>query len=365
MRKKMMLLIAILFLVSCSKRQSQPVSTDYKTMSVQTTNQTLFSEFSASIRGRQTVDIYPQITGTLTSVLVHEGADVRKGELLFVIDQAPYKAALEKAKANVESATAALATAKMTYDSKQDLFNENVVSDFDLQSAKNSWLTQKATLEQAKAELISAKTNLSYTEIRSPASGSAGMVSLRVGALVNSSMSEPLITISDNNEMQIYFSMSEKQYLSYSNKDAANQLFSKNMPEVELKLNDGTRYNQKGKIDAISGIVDYKTGSITVRATFPNPDKLLKSGSTGVLLLPYNKNNCIVIPQEATYEIQDKIFVYRVVDGKAKSTEVNVFPINNGTQYIVESGLTTGDVIIAEGAGLVQDGSAVTTKNKK
>lgn len=342
-----------------------PVSTDYKTMVVDTSDRTLSTDYSAGLRGLHDVDIYPQVSGTLTKVAVKEGATVRKGQLLFVIDQAPYKAALEKAKANVESAEADLSTAKMTYDSKQELFNDNVVSDFDLQSAKNTWLTRKATLAQANAEFVSARTNLSYTEVRSPVNGSAGMVSLREGSFVTAGMSTPMISISDNSKVQAYFSMSEKQYLSFVKEDTSGLISGKNVPQVSLKLTDGTIYECKGDIDAVSGIVDSKTGSITIRATFPNPKGLLKSGSTGSLILPYEQKGCLVIPQEATYELQDKVFVYKVVEGKAKSTSITVFPVNNGTEYIVESGLRKGDVIIAEGAGLVREGSIVTSKKEK
>lgn len=362
MKEKLILMVAVWGLLGCTERKTLPPSVDYKTMVLQTSNQLLYSEYSAVIRGQHDVDVYPQVSGTLTSVQVNEGAQVSKGELLFVIDQAPYKAALAKEKGNVASAQAALATAKMSYESKQQLYQEEVVSDFDLQSSYNSWLTQKAALAQAEAELLNAETNLSYTEVRSPVTGMAGMVSLRVGALVNAGVSEPLITLSDNSEVQVYFSLSEKYYLNFAKRYLEAETLQQDSLAVELRLTNGAKYAYKGRIDAISGVVDSQTGSIAVRATFPNPNRLLRSGSTGNLLLPFHKMDCLVIPQEATYEIQDKVFVYRVVDGKAQSTEVKLFPINNGTEYIVESGLMRGDVIVAEGAGLVREGSVVTAK---
>src|SRR5574344_291783 len=215
MKKVLVLLATVFAAAGCKSGGQMPNSTDYKTLTVTTSDLQLYSSYSASIRGKQDVDVYPQISGKLTDVKVKEGANVKKGELLFIIDQAPYKAALAKAKANVESAKASLATSQMTYNSKKELYKEKVVSDFDLQSAKNSLLTQQASLTQAKAELLNAQTNLSYTEIKSPASGVAGMVSMRTGALVSSAMTSPLISISDNSSMQVYFSLSEKTYLTY------------------------------------------------------------------------------------------------------------------------------------------------------
>lgn len=359
MKKVLVLLMTVFAAAACKGGRQMPGSTGYKTLTVTTSDLQLYSSYSASIRGKQDVDVYPQISGKLTDVKVKEGANVKKGELLFIIDQAPYKAALAKAKANVESAKASLATSQMTYNSKKELYKEKVVSDFDLQSAKNSLLTQQASLTQAKAELLNAQTNLSYTEIKSPANGVAGMVSMRIGALVSSVMTSPLISISDNSSMQVYFSMAEKDYLSYTKGKTQKVSIAEMFPSVRLVTADGSEYSEDGKIDAVSGIVDASTGSISLRATFPNGNRTLLSGSNGTVRLPYNKKDCIVIPQEATYEIQDKIFVYRVINGKTSATAINVFSVNNGRDYVVESGLKKGDVIIASGAGLLRDGIVV------
>ena len=247
----------------------------------------------------------------------------------------------------------------MTADSKEELFRENVVSNFDLQQARNTLRSAKASLAQARAELTNARNNLSYTEIKSPVDGTAGMSSYRIGALVSPSISTPLISVSDNGEMYVYFSMTEKQILALSRQNGSLTNALEAMPEVGLLLSDGSEYPEKGKVDAISGIIDPSTGAVTLRAVFPNADHILRSGGTGNVRLPYEKKGCIVIPQTATYELQDKVFVYKVVDGKTKSAQIAVFGINNGKEYIVEAGLTTGDVIIAEGAGLLRDGMTV------
>lgn len=357
---KSLILTCILVLVtSCKEQKRQTAGSDYKTQKVTLSDRTVYSTFSATIQGKQDVGVYPQISGLITAVLVKEGAAVKKGQTLFIIDQVPYKAALRTAKANVEVAEASVATAKMTVDSKEELFKENVVSQFDLQTARNSLRSANATLAQAQAELLNARNNLSYTVIKSPVDGIAGMSSYRVGDLVSSSMSSPMISVSDNSEMYAYFSMTEKQILALSRQNGSLTDALKAMPEVKLLLSDGSEYQEKGHIDAISGMIDTSTGSVTLRAVFPNSKNILRSGSTGNIKFPYTKKNCMVIPQTATYELQDKVFVYKVVDGKTQSTQVKVFEVNDGKEYIVESGLNMGDVIIAEGAGLLSNGILV------
>lgn len=334
---------------------------NYKTMEVSHGSRTLSQSYTAVINGRQSVEIRPQVSGTITQVCIAEGAQVKKGQTLVIIDQVPYKAALETAIANVKRAEASVATARLTADSKEQLFKENVVSAFDLQTARNSLLQAEATLAQAKAEEVNARNDLSYTEVKSPVDGVSGMLPYRVGALVDASITTPLTTVSDDTEMYVYFSMTESQVLSLIRQYKTLDEAMKQMPEVELKLSDGLTYAHKGRIDAISGTIDTSTGAVSLRATFPNPEHMLRNGGSGTVIFPYIKENVLIVPQEATYEIQDKIFVYKVVDGKATSSQVSVFPVNNGKEYIVESGLEEGETIIAEGAGLVQEGTVVDT----
>ena len=328
-------------------------------MEVSRGTRTLSQSYTAVINGRQSVEIRPQVSGTITQVCIAEGAQVKKGQTLVIIDQVPYKAALETAIANVKSAEASVATARLTADSKEQLFKENVVSAFDLQTARNSLLQAEATLAQAKAEEVNARNNLSYTEVKSPVNGVSGMLPYRVGALVDASISTPLTTVSDDTEMYVYFSMTESQVLSLVRQYKTLDEALKQMPEVELKLSDGLIYEHKGRIDAISGTIDTSTGAVSLRATFPNPEHMLRNDGSGTVVFPYIKENVLIIPQEATFEIQDKIFVYKVVDGKATSSQVTVFPVNNGKEYIVENGLEEGETIIAEGAGLVQEGTVI------
>lgn len=347
-------------LTACTQSAGTSQEGGYKTMTVKKENRLLTNSYSAVVKGRQSVEIRPQVSGTITDICVKEGAKVQKGQVLFVIDQVPYQAALQTAVANVKSAEAAVATARLTSDSKEELFKEKVVSDFDRQTARNSLLEAEAGLAQAKAAETNARNDLSYTVVRSPVNGVAGMSSYRVGALVNSSITTPLLTVSDDEEIYVYFSLTENQILSLVRQYGSVEKALAGMPKVSLLLSDGTTYAHEGTVDAISGTIDTETGAISLRAVFPNPEGMLRNGSTATLVLPYTKNDVMVVPQEATFEIQDKVYVYKVnKEGKAESAQVTVFPLNNGQEYIVESGLQEGDVIVPEGAGLIQENTQI------
>lgn len=354
-------IIGVLSLAGCSqKAEQQSGGGSYPLLTIKPADRNLSVKYSGVIEGKQDVEVRAQVSGKITKICVDEGAHVSKGQVLFVIDQVPYKAALEKAKATVATAEANEANARQTWEGKKMLFQDHVVSDFELNTAQNEYKSAKAALLQAKAELTDAENNLSYTEVRSPVDGYAGMTSFRIGALVSSSTTEPLINVSDNSEMYVYFSLTEKQVLSLTSQYGSLDAALKSFPEVSLVLNDGTVYEKKGKVDAISGIIDKTTGTVSLRAKFDNSDRRLLSGGQANVVVPYSRKQCIVIPQEATYEIQNRIFVYKVVDGKAVSTPIEVFEINDGSEYIVESGLKTGDVIVAEGAGLMKEGTEIT-----
>ena len=351
--------LCLLWLAACKEAPQQSGGAQYKTLTLSPTDRTLTREYTAVVEGRQSVEIRPQVSGTITEVCIDEGAKVRKDQSLFIIDQVPYRAALETATANVRSAEAAVATARMTANSKQTLFDNKVVSAFDLQTAKNSLLEAEAALAQARAQETSAMNDLSYTVVKSPVDGVASMIPYRVGALVDASISTPLTTVSDDEEMYVYFSLTESQVLGLIREYGTLDKTLAQMPEVSLRLSDGQPYAHTGHIDAISGTISSGTGAVSLRATFPNPERMLRNGSSATLVFPYQRDSVLVVPQEVTYEIQDKVFVYRVVDGKATSAQVTVFPVSDGREYIVESGLKAGDVIVAEGAGLLQEGTLI------
>ena len=358
-KQGLLLLGCLVAAVGCKQAPPTQMETGYEVMTVSPTDRMISSAYSATIRGRQDIDIYPQVGGTLTKVSVTEGQRVKSGQTLFIIDQVPYEAALQTAVANVESAKASLATAQLTYDSKEELYKENVVSAFDLSTAKNSLLAAKAQLAQAKAQEVSARNNLSYTVVKSPADGVIGTLPYRVGALVSSNLAEPLTTVSDNSDMYVYFSMTERQILELVAQYGAENFLQK-LPTVSLKLSDGSIYPLKGRIETVSGIIDTQTGSSNMRATFENPNRLLRSGGSGVIMIPMKNDHAILVPQKATYEIQDKKFVYVLNDDSTvTSTEITIASIDNGKEYMVTSGLKAGDRIVTEGVNTLKDGMTI------
>lgn len=354
------IVLSLPLLAACNQsKDGTDSSATYPLLTLQPENKELSVKYSAVIEGRQDVEVRPQVSGTITQVCVEEGAQVRKGQVLFIIDQVPYRAALQKAEAAVATAEANEAVSRQTLEGKEELHRDKVISDFELRTAQNNYKSAQAALRQAQAEQTEAANNLSYTEVKSPVDGYAGMTSYRVGALVSSTMTDPLITVSDNSAMYVYFSLTEKQVLALTAQYGSPDKALASFPEVSLVLNDGSTYEQKGRIDVISGIIDKTTGAVRLRAVFANPSKRLMSGGSVNVLMPYRKNKCLVIPQEATYEIQNRVFAYKVVDGKAVSTPIEVFEINDGKEYIVESGLKAGDTIVSEGAGLLKEGTQV------
>ncbi len=352
--------VLALLLSGCSNRNdSGSAPSEYKTLTVTRSDQTLLSNYAASLEGQQMVEIRPQVSGTITKICFGEGDNVHKGQPLFILDQIPYTAALEVAQANKKSAEAQLSTARLTAESNQMLFDRDVISAYELQTSKNVLAAAEAAYAQAEAQVTTARNNLSYTVIKSPVDGVAGMIPYRVGALVSSSITNPLVTVSDDSSVYAYFSLSENQILDYIRQAGSQEAFLREMPDVELLMSDGEKFDGKGRIDAVSGIVDQGTGSVRMRAKYPNHGRLLRSGGTATVVVPTKLDDCIVIPQTATYEIQERVFVFKIEDGKAVSCPVKVYKLNNGSDYVVQSGLEEGDVIIAEGAGLVREGTPV------
>lgn len=349
--------LVVLLIASCGEdKKKTHEAAKYKTLVVSQKDMTLDRQYSARMTGRQIVEVRPQVSGCIMRICINEGDAVRKGQTLFVIDQVPYRAALEVAVAARKSAEARLATARMNYENETKLQEGQVVSQVSVQTMRNALLEAESALAQAKAQEVNARNNLSYTEVKSPVSGVASMIPWHVGSLVNSNIAEPLVTVADDSEMYVYFSISENQSLDLIAQYGSIESFISKAPAVRLKLNNGQDYDQQGRISAVSGTVDAQTGAVTLRATFPNSGGLLHNGGSATVVVPTHRTNCIVIPQEATYELQNRMFVYRVVAGKTKATPIKLFQQNNGKEYIVEEGLNVGDTIIAEGAGLLKEG---------
>ena len=375
MNKKVWYLISLLavillagyFVYNCWDDEDEEEESvgEYRTLTISTQDFTIVREFTAMVESDQPAEIRPQISGKITQICVKEGAKVKKGQPLAILDQVPYQAAVRNAEAKLNSVKARLATARQTLEGKEQMFKQHVIGDFDLNKARNEVAEAEAELAGAKAELTAAQNELSYTVIKSPSDGVLSMIEYRIGDLVDPSMEE-LATVSDPRHIHAYIGMSEKTVydLTQYYQCSIDELPSK-LPDVTLTTYWGKEMKQKGRIDALSGNVEGRTGTVIIRASFDNPDGLFRNNSNGIVHIPYLIKDAIVVPQEATFDIQDKIFVFKVVNGVAKAVMVDVMPYNDGHSYVVTNGLKTGDVIIAEGAGLLTDGMKVKVKKGK
>lgn len=354
----MSLAVSAVLVVSCGQQGGLPTSNEYPVASVEATTTELTATYPASIKGKQDVEIRPKISGFITRLCVDEGATVRQGQVLFTIDNVQYRAALNQAQAALNSAKTAQATAELTYNNKKELHDQNIIGDFDLQTAENNLQTAKAAVAQAQAAVSAARDNLSYCNVTSPTSGVIGSIPFRVGSLVGPSMAQPFTTVSNSSEMYVYFSMNEKQVLDMTRVANGNRMTGE-FPAVRLQLLDGSIYEHPGKVTTVSGVIDAQ-GAVQIRADFPNPERLLRSGGSGSIVIPQKAENSIIIPQSATTEVQDKIFVYVVgKDNKVKYTAIEVNPQNDGQNYIVMKGLAVGDRIVTRGITKLTDGMEI------
>lgn len=332
-------------------------------MTVTESNSTLESAIPTTLEGENDVEIRPQVQGFLTKVHVDDGQRVKKGQVLFTIDQVQLQAAVEQAQAAVAVAQANVNTSQTNADNNKILLDKNIISASAYQTSIDALNAAKAQLNQAKAALTSAQKNLSYTTVTAPVSGIVGAIPYKEGTLV--SPSTLLTILSNNSDMLAYFSLNEKELLNLTDggKRTIKQAID-SMPPVTLQLATGNIYPYKGKITSISGVIDAATGSAQAKALFPNPDGMLHSGNTGNILMPVEHDGIIEIPQNATFEVQDMKFVYVVGDSaKVHSRPITVAPLNDGKKYIVTSGLNPGDVIVTEGIGIsVADGMTITPK---
>ena len=327
---------------------------------VKATSSNQSEQYPATIKGLQDIEVRPQVSGLIVKLCVDEGATVRKGQALFQIDPTQYKAAYDQAAATVKSAKANLETITATERNKKMLHDQKIISDFEYQTAVNNLLTAKANLAQAEAAYTAAKQNLDFCTVKSPSDGVIGTFPYRIGALVSPSISEPLTTVSEIGDMYVYFSMTEKQLLDLTRAGGTLKEQLEKMPAVKLQLADGTMYDAEGKIDAVSGVIDQTTGSVSMRAIFPNKQNILRSGGMANVVFPYTMSEIILIPQTATQEIQDKKFVYVLQpDSTLKHTEIQISNLNDGKNYIVTGGLKEGDQIVVEGVQTLQDGQKI------
>lgn len=365
MKTSKILMIAVLgaALASCgSKSGGKPnfADNEYAVRTAEAQGTELQATYPAIIKGIQDVQIRPKVSGFITKICVHEGQSVGAGQLLFVIDNETYQAQVRQAKAAVNTAKAQLATSKLTYENSKQLFDNKVIGQFELSTAENNYSTAQAALAQAQAALASAEEALSYCYVKSPAAGVVGTLPYKVGALVSASSQEPLTTVSDISKMEVYFALTEKDLLAFSKGAGSLNEAVAAFPEVKLQLADGSIYNHPGKVVTASGVIDQATGSVSLKAHFSNPEQQLRSGGAGQIVIPTTANNAIIIPQEATSEVQNKKFVYLVgKDNKVKYTEIKVNPQDDGKTYIVTDGLKVGDRFVSKGITSLTDGMEI------
>lgn len=363
MKSRLVLLACCLALLSsCGNgNNGEAKAPEYAVITAQATTAHVTNSYPATIKGKQDVEIRPMVSGFITKLHVDEGSVVKKGQVLFTIDQVQYRAAVETAKASVATAQAALQTQELTTQNNRELNKRGIVSDYQLSTSENQLAQAQAALAQAKAALVNAKRNLEYTEVTSPSDGIVGEVPYRIGSLVSPSMATPLTTVADNSEMFAYFSMTERQLLQKIREGGSYKEILAKMPKIQLELIDGTLYADSGRVETISGVIDPKTGSVSMRALFPNTHNVLRSNSTGNVIFPNVLNDVILIPQTATTDIQDKKFVYVVqADNTVKNTEIQVYTLNDGQNYYVTGGLKVGDKVVIEGVQALNDGQAIT-----
>ncbi|MDE5554123.1 MAG: efflux RND transporter periplasmic adaptor subunit [Muribaculaceae bacterium] len=347
--------IAALSLSSCGGQQQtqQAMVPSLAVMTVQKSDSELHHTYPATIKGKTDIDIRPQVTGFITKVHVDEGQHVRKGQVLFTLDQVQFQAAVDQAEAAVNAAKTAVSTAQLTEANKRKLLDKNIISEYEWQMAANQLEQAKAQLSQAQAALTTARKNLAYTTVTAPSDGVVGTIPNREGSLASPSSMQPLTTVSDNSDIYAYFSLNEKDILELTNggsQSLAEAIAS--MPAVKLTLADGSVYPYEGKVATVSGVIDNTTGSASVRALFDNPSGMLRSGNTGQISIPVIAHDAISIPQKATFEIQDLKYVFTLNDSnRTVATPIQILPVNDGKQYIVTSGLNPGDRIVVEGIG--------------
>jgi membrane fusion protein (multidrug efflux system) len=354
MKNLMMFAAVAATLVSCGGGGGRPTFGDneYPVATVGTSSADMQSTYPATIKGVQDVEIRPKVQGFLIQINVKEGQTVSAGQTLFVLDNATYQAAVRQAQAAVNTAQQQVNTAQLTYENAQQLHANKVIGDYELQTSKNTFESAQAQLAQAHASLASAREQLSFCYVKSPASGVVGTLPFKKGALV--SASNTLTNVANISQMDVYFSVTERDAMVLSQQGLGS------LPSVKLQLTDGSVYAHEGRVTRMSGVIDQATGSVQLIATFPNPEKQLKSGGVGNIIIPRQATGAIIIPQSCVSEVQNKKFVYTLVDGnKVKYTEIKVDPQNDGNTYIVTDGLKTGDKYVTNGITKLNDGMEI------
>ena len=366
---------ASIIIASCGNKNDKsaqaggaPQVKEYKTLTLQPESATLNSDYPASIQGQQNIDIRPRVEGYIDKIFVDEGAVVKAGQPLFKISAPEYEQQVRTAAASIKSAQADVSSAKLAVNKVKPLVEKGIISKYDLESAQYTYESALAALAQANAALVNAKINLGYTTVTSPVDGVVGSIPFRLGSLVSSNTAEALTTVSSIGNVYAYFAMNEKALLNFTKDNTGISLSQKikSLPDVSLLLSDGSAYDQKGKIETVNGLINTETGTVNIRARFSNPKGIIRSGSSTTIRIPSEVKDAMIIPQSATFELQDKIFAVVVgKDGKTKNVNITILENTAKNYYVVTSGLKTGDEIVLEGVASLKEGSEIKANNQK
>ncbi|MFZ0597631.1 MAG: efflux RND transporter periplasmic adaptor subunit, partial [Flavobacterium sp.] len=344
-----------------------PQVKEYKTLTLETKSATLNNDFPASIQGQQNIEIRPRVEGYIDKIFVDEGAVVKAGQPLFKISAPEYEQQVRTASASIKSAQADLSAAKLAVNKVKPLVEKGIISKYDLESAQYTYESALAAVAQANAALVNAKTNLGYTTVTSPVNGVVGSIPFRLGSLVSSNTTDPLTTVSSIGNVYAYFAMNEKALLTFTQSGAGTSLAQKikQIPAVSLLLSDGSVYDEKGHIETVNGLINTETGTVNIRARFANPKGIIRSGSSTTVRIPNYVKDVILVPQSATFELQDKIFAVTVgKDGKTKNVNITKLENTAGNYYVVTSGLKAGDQIVLEGVAALKEGTEIKAQNQ-
>jgi len=362
--KNLIYILSVFTLYSCNSSSggnTPPPAPSLPVVSIQSQNATIYQDYNASIEGTKNIDLRPQVDGYLQAIYVDEGAHVHKGQVLFKIDDRPYQEQLNNAKASLLSAKANLENARINVDKLTPLIQNNLISDVQVKTAKSAYDAARANVAQAEAVVNNAQINMGYTTITALVDGYIGRIPYKIGSLVSHTSPEALTVLSEIENVYAYFSLSENDFIQFKERFPGNTLEEKlkQMPPVELVLSDNSIYPEKGKVEIAEGQFDKNMGTISFRATFPNANGLLRSGNTGKIRIPQTLNEAVIVPQEATFEIQDKVFVFMLGDSNKVEGQPITVTATKGNYYLVNSGVKPGDKIVYAGLDRLRDGVVI------
>lgn len=367
MRKNVVLIcIAILLfgVVSCKNGNQAQMGhgpMPFPVQSAEKNDVTVYNKYAANIEGEQNIEIRSKVDGFVDKIYIDEGSKVKKGQLLFKLSAETLNQQVNAAEANIEVAKAQVVSAQVEVEKVTPLVEKNIISEIQLKTAQSNLNAAQAQLIAAKAQYQNAKENLAYTIIKSPVDGIVGSLPYKVGSLVGRTEPKPLTTVSKISNIYAYFTLNEKQLLQFNRQLNGNTVSDKIklLPDLELILADGSTYNHKGRIETINGMVNPRTGSISYRAIFPNPDNLLRSGISGTVKMPSTLNEVVMLPQKATFELQGKRFVYLLgKENKVQSKEV-IISNTTDTHFVIKEGLDLGQKFVADGLIKLREGMEI------